>query len=251
MGEHTFDEIIGLTQDIERERKCLPGAEVARTLGDIEAVIIIGHLAAGKDTSIRRLVEKYPKFHKVQSWTSRPERPGEADNYIHRGHTVESLTTILGEVRERLIPVQVAVHDGTGYVYGSSIDQYKPPYSVIDVLAKAVPDFRRLPFKKRTEIGIVASPESLWPRVETRISEAKNPEEAIADTVKRLGEAVFSLEWIHDQGPEFPIVVNDDDMLEATVDSIASIAKGKQDPDPENRKIVEQTRKFILDKLEG
>ena len=229
----------------ERTQDYWPGPETRARIQVTKFAAIIGPYAVGKNAAIEAVRQIEPDAHKVRSFTTRPQRPSEtAATYDFRPHTADTLADILHSV-EAHIPVQVDVHP-SGHVYGSEAAEYEHAYTFLDIMAAAVGKVRRLKtlFSGYTEIGLIATPEDWWPRAEMRSAETTE-----AEILKRKHEAVFSLGWMLDQGPDFPWVVNHDGQLRQTGQQMADLVNGRSGPDLQNRRVGEALLRSIKTQL--
>ncbi len=229
----TIEELSDMTGAIDQLAKNYsPGEKVAESLSSINRVAIIGPLAVGKTTCMLRTQELDSEFAMAGSFTTRDQREGEPEGiYRFLPHDRQTLQ-IIQEGLERRELVQAAVHPVTGFIYGSEVQDYPKPYTLLDTLANTVEGMRRLPFGGYHEIALVTPPEAWWSRLEHR---RRNVGEE--DINKRVTEARSSLEWCLDQGPEMPWVVNSDGKLDQAAQQLIDIVRGSTEPDPRNREI--------------
>ncbi len=207
-----------------------PNEEVAEHIRGITLVPIIGPFAVGKTTCQTAAAELDPAFGAVQSFTTRQRRadePEEAYHFIE--HTPENLRTVVEKMHRRSL-VQCTVHPSTGYVYGSEPAGYTHAFATLDTLATAVDDLSTLPFQAIRRIGLVAPQEQWTARIDQR--RRHDPTENLT---KRLREAVQSLTWLLDQGPELPWVVNRNGHHLVAACEIIGLARGRLEPTPANR----------------
>jgi guanylate kinase len=207
-----------------------PSVEVAEQLESVTLAPLIGPVAVGKSACMERAIDMATAFGKVQSFTTRPKRPDEAESeYRFLPHNDASLEQIAIAARRGEL-VQYAVHPTTGYVYGSDRSDYQQLYMMLDALANSVPAIRRLPFGKIVEMSIVAEPEQWQKRFSARNMDP-------ADAKKRILEGRDSLRWSLDQGDSMLWVCNTAGRLSKTGNEILGLVLGRREPDPRNRMI--------------
>lgn len=245
MGELMNPQVSSLVDKIRQEaRGYIADDGVQQELAEVTMVPIIGPLAVGKTSCMTAIESDFPDFAMVRGLTTRPIRDGEDKNtYRFLRHDAKDLSDILGKMNRRAL-VQVAVHPTTGYVYGSEPIDYSKPFTMLDTLAGAISFIRQLPFRRIVEIGMIAPPVDWWHRIDVR-----NVKVGKEDTRNRLTEAVMSLEWLLDQGPAFPWVVNRDGHLEETAREVVSIARGNITDTSSNRHVGELLLGSIKDAL--
>lgn len=232
--------LTGLVSAIETEaRNYQPGPEVERALREKTLVAIIGPLAVGKTSVMDDIEARYAGFARVRGFTTRPQRPDEPDTYRFWPHDRETLEQIHGWLTNGEL-VQAAVHRQTGYVYGSTPEDYPGDYNLRDVLSSAMDSFRDLPFEHQRELALIAHPDDWRGWLKERIKNAGRD-----DTAKRTAEAVQSLMWSLEQGEDFPWVVNRAGYLHETADEVVALARGERVHDPINREIGEIALTFI------
>ncbi|HVV67347.1 MAG TPA: hypothetical protein VHB72_04785 [Candidatus Saccharimonadales bacterium] len=239
-----------MANTVEALRKSLanymPSEEVCAELATVTMVPIVGPLAVGKSTCMEMVRALDNDFGRVQSFTTRDRREGEAeDEYRWRGHTQEAVDAIAEEVREGQL-VQCVVHPTTGVVYGSDLSDFSHSYTMLDTLSTAVPALRALPFRKMVEMTLVSSP-FMWD-----IGVAARSAQVSEDELeKRIKEGVQSLEWSLEQGGGMAWIKNAFDAPRQTAEEIIGVARGLREPNPANRQAGELLLAHIKEVLGG
>lgn len=215
-----------------------PCNEIASNLRHITLVPIIGPVAIGKSARIDGVVELDDQFGRVQSFTTRLQRPGEdSDHFRFLPRTQSTIDHIYNEVKNGLL-VQFAVHPTTGDVYGTEKNDYGRPFMFIDIMASGVESLRSLPFATISEVSLVADTESWLKRLVARKMTSQ-------ETKKRLLEGCASLSWSLDQGSEMTWVDNSDGFAYQATQDLRSIALGIEVHNPKNRKVGESLLRFL------
>ena len=171
----------------------VPAGETAGHISDISIGMIIGATCVGKSTVIRAVTEADPEFSNPGGFTTRQLRAADAKTYRQLDNSPESLAGFLKRVKTGE-PVQYNVYD-TGHIYGSEVQDYPTPYSVLDTQYKAVDNLRRAGFKAAVPIGVVAHPDQYVYQLRERFG----PKLDSDDVQIRLSEAADSLKWLLDQ----------------------------------------------------
>lgn len=212
--EHLVDEISVLADGYEASN------EVADILRQRDLVPLIGPFAVGKSAIMNTVIELDSEFGRVRSFTTRPQRPNEdSGTYDFLTHDTPTLDQIRDAVQERKL-VQVIVHPTTGNVYGSNIDSYGAPYSMLDTMPTSLPGLEVLPFRAIHKVAIAVPPEVWQGRLAER---AENGNEN--DLRKRVREGVTNLEWSLDQGRDLSWVVNGDRDIRDTAGELISTVR--------------------------
>ncbi len=239
-----------ITEDLQIEKLKLdvkafaetyvPSDEVAKHLKTVTIVPIIGPFAVGKTSLISEIISRYPDFGHAQGFTTRDKRPDEdPETYRFIKENKINLNKIINDVIERNF-VQIATHPVSNAVYGTSIEDYQAPFTLIAAFSSSMDDINRTGFGIVKPVGLVA-PLSHW---KTRIEVRKGQIDSI-EYKNRLVEAKQSLTWLLDQGPNFPWLVNADGQLGKTADNLVSIVRGGAAFDHGNRKVGEQLLAYL------
>jgi len=224
----------------EREISYTPGLHVTEELRRVTMVPLIGPFAVGKSVCMAKILEQEPDFGRVQSFTTRSRRNGEAkDEYRFLPQGEPALDWVAEEIKRRNL-VQYAVHPTTGNIYGSDLRDYAKPYSMLDALYSAIEGLRRLPFKDMKEITMVAEPDEWIARSKERLGQVSDSE-----VVKRIRESVSSLEWSLEQGDSISWICNRTNQLPEACQEVVGIARGLVDKNPANRLIGESLLKHV------
>lgn len=241
-----------LLRAIEQEREDYTPwhPETVRTLGATCIVAVVGPSGSGKNTCLAGTERLDPeRFHKVQSFTDRPRRPGEEEGaYEWRTRTVPNLESTLWGLRYGEI-VQLAVFE-TGDIYWSEASEYKQEFSLLDAMASSIDSLRKLPARDLVEIGLIAPPDQWWQRMYERL-----PQVGQAKFDQRLHEARDSVGWMVKEvgrGVSLPIIINSDGAQEQVSKEIARLATREPKPDdikPENLEVAEELLKSIIKQL--
>lgn len=212
-----------------------PSQEVSSALSDVTMVPIIGPVAVGKSTTMNAVCILDSEFGRVQSFTTRGIRAGEArDEYRWHDGSEEGLGQIRDAVEAGEL-VQYVVHPTTDVVYGSDLSDFGEPYAMLDALSTSIPPLRALPFKKMVEITLVADLYMWQLSFKQRRAQVDG-----AELYKRLQEGRRSLIWSLDQGDDMAWVENHFGKRERAAQDIIAIAKGTGEPDPSARYTGEQ-----------
>ncbi len=202
---------------------------------------LIGPVSVGKSTCMDYIACLDDDFGRVQGFTTRPQRSGEAaTEYRFLPHDEQNLRRIASLAMEGEL-VQYAVHPTTNYLYGSEMRDYGRRYMMLDTLASNIGTLRRIPFGTMTEITIVATPQEWLQRFTGRNSKVADAQ----DANKRIREGQLSIEWSLEQGEAMIWVCNFADRLPETGQEIRDLIKGRRQPDPKNRQVGEQLLKTL------
>lgn len=237
-----MDSVEQLVESIRQETvDYIPNLQIAESLSQTTLVMLIGATATGKSSLMLEAEKLDADFGMSRGFTTRPMRRGEKpeNSYEFIPHTEAGLSQILDNVKKRSL-VQVAIHPVTDQVYGSEIDDYRKPFTLIDTLYLAVDNLRQLPFGSIREIGIVSQPDIWWQRLINR-SEIVGKQ----DTGKRVIEAIYSLEWLLAQGQDQLWLVNNEEPIDQNASKLIQIARGDLQSDPDGRKTAESLLRSI------
>lgn len=216
-----------------------PQGETATRIRDISIGMIIGPTCVGKSTIIKEVTEIDPEFSNPGGFTTRELRPTDAKSYRRLDGSRKSLSDFLERVK-RGEPVQYNVYD-TGHIYGSEIQDYPGPYSVLDTQYSAAANLARAGFRSAIPIAIAAHPDQYGRQLASRY-----PDKAAADFKVRLYEAQKSLEWCLEQGEGIPWVINRPGNAEAAAREIIGLVRGYYEPLTSARTVGERLLKRVL-----
>jgi guanylate kinase len=165
--------------------------ERAGQLADKVLVPVIGIACVGKTTVIDLVAEQNNDFHRVQTLTTRPASPRDVSGTMrHLPHNQQGFDK-LAKLMDAGELAQIESHPTTGYFYATELSDYPKPYNIIPILAKAMPNIRKLPFQRIDSIAITAQPEFWQNWFRSRYAGKDNQAEAR----KRLDEGESSLRW--------------------------------------------------------
>jgi len=174
-------------------------------------VPLVGPSSVGKTTIMRAVVENDSDFHRSSGFTTRPMRNGEQpDTYRFLDNTNEERTKILQQF-ERGELIQFAIHPTTGFLYGTSMDDYRGKYNILDTLSSEVINFQALGFAACQTIMIVASPADWQARFDSRHFTDD-------ETAKRITEGFHSIHWGFEQENGVRWVENKEGRLADTIE---------------------------------
>ncbi len=203
-------------------------------------VPLVGPSSVGKTTIMRAVVAADPEFYRSSGFTTRDLRDGEEpDTYRFLPNTPEQRNAIVKQFENGEL-IQFAIHPTTGYLYGTSLEDYSGKYNLLDVLSSEVANFRSLGFASCQTIMIVATPDDWQTRFASReFSDDENH--------KRILEGIASLTWGLDQGNGVRWVENKDDDIRDTVSHVIAIAKNQlHENDERARDIANQLLKYLI-----
>jgi guanylate kinase len=177
-----------------------PNNETIEAIRKIVLVAVIGPCGAGKTTLMNLAAEQAPELHLVLGDTSRLPRPREKDGVDYYFHSpAEMLELINKRVFVQVAPVVYEdLYATRPESYGSFGD-----IAVMAVLADAMPDFRKLPFRALLPIFVTPPSFSEWQK------RLYDRELSAEQRVKRMAEAKRSFSFaLRDKSLVF--VINDD-----------------------------------------
>lgn len=197
-----------------------PSQDVLDQLEKKDFIMIVGPTAMGKSTLMNKVAEIDDEFARVSGFTTRPKRDNdEAGLYTYIPHTNEGIQTILNEKQAGQL-VQYAIFPTTGYVYGTRLKDYPGTYNLKDTLSNVAGSLAELPFHSTRIVGIVTTPDA-WQRWLLARFTPGDP-----DFLKRIDEAIQSLEWLLSQPRELVAwVYNRPDDIETSAKELIAIAK--------------------------
>jgi guanylate kinase len=200
------------------------------SLHDKTLVMIVGPSSIGKSTLMHKSAQSDERFTYVQSFTTRPPRPGEHSTYLHI--TDEEAE----QIRASGNAVTFFMHPTTGVTYGTISDSYKSEFNLLDTLSGTVEKYRSLPFKRTVTISVTTDPENWMQWLDKRY-----PPKSI-ERVKRIKEAIGSIEWSLAQDYEHGWIVNEPDNV---AKAARKLIKLTIDSNPANIEIPPQATKLL------
>ena len=216
-----------------------PSDEVCEGLGAITLIPISSPQFGGKTTTIEAIEGMDPGFRLATSFTTRSRKPGEApDAYHFVPHNYSVLSTIAGHALLGNY-VQCTVHPN-GRVYGSTVDDYHAPYSLLAPVSTEIEKLEKLPFDDIIPIYLVSHPNDYVRYIRDRVAQTG---EIVGQQV--LDEGISSLEWALSRGSRTKWVINSYGRQECTASEIIRIARGGEAQNPAGRKLGE----LLLDYL--
>jgi hypothetical protein len=120
---------------IKMTRQFQPPESALEELGMLPVIRILGPFAVGKTTTVENIVGFDDEHYSlVKGFTNRPMRDGETDTSPHRFiHSPASQAWLHDKLEHRKV-VHMVTHPATGYLLGSTIDEYaNARYPVIDL----------------------------------------------------------------------------------------------------------------------
>lgn len=204
----------------QEETTYRPSGEVLDQLRKKDFIMLVGPTAMGKSTLMNKMVELDSEFARVSGFTTRPKRSNDEPGlYDYIPHTDDGIQSILTE-KEAGRLVQYAIFPTTGYVYGTHLKDYPAKYNLKDTLSNVAGSLAELPFHTTHIVGIVTTPEAWRKWLSVRFT----PEDP--DFLKRINEAIQSLEWLLAQ-PAGVVkwVYNRPDNVETSANELIAIAK--------------------------
>jgi hypothetical protein len=202
-------------------------------------VPVVGISSIGKNTLMDKAVQLYPEFYRSSGFTTRePRYDGEAAYRAYLPDDEASKQALInGEGTEAL--VQYEVHPKTGKMYGTTLQDYAGKINLLDTVSNGVDVFRDLGFAACRPVVLVATPHEWLPRFD---SNNFSQEERNA----RIAEGIISIEWSLGQRDKVQWLHNADGQLQATAETLKSIATGGTNPNElEAQKIGTQLLAYL------
>lgn len=169
-----------------------PNDEITAAMRTKTLAMVVAPSACGKSYLTEQIAAKDPECARVIDFTTRPRRTDDpAGEFEYFAHDDTSVSAILDAIHRRDL-VQYMVHPTTGYLYWTEIRNYPGRYNVLETISSVVTVLRTLPFERTLVIGVVVEHEQWQQWFDARFP-ATDPER-----LKRLQEAVTSLEWLTD-----------------------------------------------------
>lgn len=206
-----------------------PSDDVKSSLAEVDLLAIIGPTGVGKTTLINQL-----DIPSVLSDVTRPTRKDEKNNQNY--HFRDDYLDILKEIKAGEF-AQYLVSDSDEF-YGTHITAYpKQGWCSMAIFATAIPDFRKLGFRKVLPIYIMPPGYIEWMR---RIRELRT-----GDLDARITESIISIKTAL-ADPEYSFVLNDN--TELALRDIKSILNGEA-PDEHRSRLARETGDILLERL--
>ncbi|MDO8265678.1 MAG: hypothetical protein Q7T41_01895 [Candidatus Saccharibacteria bacterium] len=206
-----------------------PSEAVKAKLASVDLLAIVGPTGVGKTTLINEL-----DIPSVLSDVSRDPREGEKNNQNYRFR--EDYLNVLKEIKNGEY-AQFLVSE-SGEFYGTHIDAYPDSgWCTMAIFATAIPDFRKMGFRKVVPIYIMPPGYVEWMR---RIGELR-----AGDLDARIAESIVSIKTAL-LDPEYSYVLNDN--MELALEDIKSIMSGGKTDEHRSRLAIESAD-ILLERL--
>jgi len=203
--------------------------EVRSKLSKVDLLAIVGPTGVGKTTLINKL-----DIPSVLSDVTRDLRPGENNNQNY--HFREDYLDILKEIKSGEF-AQFLVSD-SGEFYGTHVSAYpNDGWCSMAIFATAIPDFRKLGFKRVVPIYIMPPGYVEWMR---RIGELR-----AGDLNVRIAESIISIRTAL-VDPEYRYVLNDN--MELALNDINAIMAGHE-IDEHRARLAKESADILLERL--
>ncbi len=204
-------------------------AEVKSKLANVDLLAIVGPTGVGKTTLINQL-----KIPSVLSDVTRDLREGEKNNQNY--HFREDYLDILKEIKTGEF-AQFVVSDSNDF-YGTHVNAYpEQGWCSMAIFATAIPDFRKLGFRKVVPVYIMPPGYVEWMR---RIGELR-----AGDLNVRIAESIVSIRTAL-VDPEYYFVLNDN--MELALNDINAIMDGSQ-VDEHRARLAKESADILLERL--
>ncbi len=230
-----------LTQAANQEVAYAPNESIASQLKEKNLVMFVGPAAVGKSYLMNKILDRDIDFGRVSVFTSRDARDDdEPGMFRYIPHDDTNISQLLDKIDAGEV-VQYAVHPTSGRIYGSEITDYAKSFNTLATLSGIVNSLRQLPFETTHVIGLAVDPDIWLQRFNSR---PMAPDERI----KRLSEAVVSLEWLLDPAhmQEITWVNNSSSDESAAVQSVIDTVKFNKPGD----KMALRTAHSMLERLQ-
>ena len=197
-----------------------PSVAVTDRLRGTALVAIIGPLVVGKTTIMQIAPQINRDFHPIRSFTTRGQQANERpDAYDFLPDSEATCEWLLQRMSEGGL-VSIAVHPASGRFYGTTIEEYGSPFSLVDPVPAAYVRMSRLPFGRVVGIALSASAQEWLPRLGRRGGVMSR--DAIE---RRLAEGASTVQWCLDQGEAITWVNNSGREPSETAEEVISIVK--------------------------
>ena len=166
-----------------------PSRKVAEKLSDKTLIMLVSATSMGKSTIMRGLHDHFNEISVVGTITSRPPRvDDDLSRYTFYDHTDRGLRPILDAIEKGEV-VQYVINPYSGFVYGSSLQDYPSVVNIGDYFSSVVDTFYTYGFQKILPISIITEPNSWLNRFNARFPMGS------PDRGARRDEAITSLLW--------------------------------------------------------
>lgn len=203
--------------------------EVKSKLANVDLLAIVGPTGVGKTTLINQL-----KIPSVLSDVTRDLREGEKNNQNY--HFREDYLDILKEIKSGEF-AQFVVSDSDDF-YGTHVDAYPGQgWCSMAIFATAIPDFRKLGFRKVVPVYIMPPGYVEWMR---RIGELR-----AGDLNVRIAESIVSIRTALSDS-DYHFVLNDN--MDLALSDINAIMDGSQ-VDEHRARLAKESADILLERL--
>lgn len=169
-----------------------PNEEIVNQLHEKTLAMVVAPSACGKSYLTQSIATHDAECARVVDFTTRPQRADDPiGEFQYFAHDDASVSAILDTIHRHEV-VQYMVHPTTGYLYWTEIRNYPGTYNVLETISNVVTVLRTLPFARTLVVGVVVET-TQWQQWFNARFPASDPER-----IKRLQEAVSSLEWLTD-----------------------------------------------------
>lgn len=136
-----------------------PSPEVMQRLGEVSLYAFVGPSGSGKDSIMNWLAEHMPhRFARVVGDASRPPREGEKNGVTYHFRNLKAMKRDL--MARRFVQVVPGFNDN---FYATRPEQYPTDkIAMMAIQARAIPEFRKLGFKKLMRLLIVPYSDEAW-----------------------------------------------------------------------------------------
>lgn len=180
-------------------------------------VPLVGPTCVGKTTLAETVAKLDPDFFAITPFTTRPKRPEESPNtYRFVSNSMAQQNQINDGLANGTI-LQIVTHP-TGYIYGTTIDDYAGAYNLLPLLSTEVAAYKAVGFL-RCPIVMIVAPAAQW---KLRFSQRGL---APDDAAKRVTEAIQSLQWGIAQGDAVCWVLNPNGQQISAANNIIAYAR--------------------------
>lgn len=199
-----------------------PSDETLQKLTSSILVELIAPAAEGKSRIMDEVAALDSDFSYVTGLTTRPPEERDVPGRYRYFNSDQEINELADSVDRREL-VQYVTHPTTKHIYGSSPEDYRTAYCLLDTLYSAVADLDEIPFKAIFKIAIVSDGAEWMARFLERYPDT-NEERA-----KRLKEAKQCLEWQLHQDPQSIIwIENKKGEASNAAQELVSIVRGKR-----------------------
>lgn len=222
--------------------------EARAILAEKTIVPVVGISAVGKDTVIERAIELYgasDDMHRASGFTTRPATGNTANDTTYRAFLPNTK-----KARERIFVaagddelIQFKEHPTTGYLYGTTLQDYAGTFNVLPTLSGEVETLRGLGFRACKVIIICAKPSEWQKRIERR----NYTQKALR---QRIDEGIESLQWAFENKHDVMWLSNPDGRLDVTAERFEDLMT-VGDYDEALKKSSIKTAESLLNKLQS